>query len=131
VRNYREFADVGTASDAYDAGSFNDRLLVGLKGDRVGNGCASIAAILNQEAWRVPERRDTYNAPMVRQLLIAAGIIEQNPRRPRTLPARPRMDDPRTGRRTRRAPADPLLRRRAFRLFLSQLTLVLKMAIRV
>ncbi len=55
---------------------------------RVGNGCASIAAILNQEAWRPPRRRDTSNVPMVRRLLIAAGIIEQNSRRPWTLPAR-------------------------------------------
>jgi excisionase family DNA binding protein len=55
---------------------------------RLGNGYASIAAILNQEAWRPPKRRDTFNAPMVRRLLIAAGIIKQSSRRPRTLPVR-------------------------------------------
>ena len=55
---------------------------------RAGNGCADIAAILNQEAWRPPKRRDTFNAPMVRRLLTTAGIIEPSPRRPRSLPER-------------------------------------------
>jgi DNA invertase Pin-like site-specific DNA recombinase len=55
---------------------------------RLGNGYASIAAILNQEAWRPPKRRDTFNAPMVRRLLVAAGIINQSSRRPRILSAR-------------------------------------------
>jgi excisionase family DNA binding protein len=54
----------------------------------VGNGCADIAAILNQEAWRPPKRRDTFNAPMVRRLLTTAGVIEPGPRRPRTIPER-------------------------------------------
>ncbi len=40
------------------------------------------------EAWRPPKRRDTFNAPMVRRLLTAAGIIEPGPRRPRTITAR-------------------------------------------
>jgi excisionase family DNA binding protein len=55
---------------------------------RMGNGCADIAAILNQEAWRPPKRRDTFNAPMVRRLLTTAGVIEPGLRRPRTLPER-------------------------------------------
>jgi DNA invertase Pin-like site-specific DNA recombinase len=55
---------------------------------RSGNGYASIAAILNQEAWRPPKRRDTFNAPMVRRLLVAAGIIKQSSRQPRILSAR-------------------------------------------
>jgi DNA invertase Pin-like site-specific DNA recombinase len=55
---------------------------------RVGNGFASIAAILNQETWRPPKRRDTFNAPMVRRLLTTAGVIELNPRGPRALPER-------------------------------------------
>jgi transposase-like protein len=55
---------------------------------RVGNGYADIAAILNQEAWRPPKRRDTFNAPMVRRLLATAGVIEPGLRRPRTIPER-------------------------------------------
>jgi excisionase family DNA binding protein len=55
---------------------------------REGNGCADIAAILNQEAWRPPKRRDTFTADMVRRLLIRAGVIEPGQRRPRTLPER-------------------------------------------
>jgi hypothetical protein len=56
--------------------------------DLAGHGCADIAAMLNQEAWRPPKRRDTFNAPMVRHLLITAGIIEPGGRRPRVLPQR-------------------------------------------
>jgi len=55
---------------------------------RIGKDCVSTAAILNQEAWRPPKRRDTFNAPMVRRLLTTAGIIEPSSRPPRTLPAR-------------------------------------------
>ncbi len=55
---------------------------------RAGNSCADVAAILNQEAWRPPKRRDTFNAPMVRRLLTTAGIIEPGARRPRTIPER-------------------------------------------
>jgi excisionase family DNA binding protein len=55
---------------------------------RMGNGCADIAAVLNQEAWRPPKRRDTFNASMVRHLLTTAGIIEPVVRRPRTIPER-------------------------------------------
>ena len=55
---------------------------------RVGNGCTEIAAILNQEAWRPPKRRDTFNGPMVRHLLTTAGVIEPSQRQPRTIPQR-------------------------------------------
>jgi DNA invertase Pin-like site-specific DNA recombinase len=55
---------------------------------RAGHGCADIAAILNQEAWRPPKRRDTFNAAMVRRLLTAAGVIEPAPRRPRIVSER-------------------------------------------
>ncbi len=55
---------------------------------RMGNGCADIAAVLNQEAWRPPKRRDTFNASMVRHLLTTAGVIEPVVRRPRTIPER-------------------------------------------
>ena len=55
---------------------------------QAGNGCAKVAAILNQEAWRPAKRRDTFNAQMVRHLLTAAGVIEPAPRRERTLPGR-------------------------------------------
>jgi DNA invertase Pin-like site-specific DNA recombinase len=50
-----------------------------------GNSCATIATILNQEAWRPPKRRDTFNEPMVRRLLTTAGIIEIRTRRYRTI----------------------------------------------
>jgi len=55
---------------------------------RAGNGCASIAAILNQEAWRPAKRRETFNPAMVRRLLTTAGIVEPSPRRPRAQPER-------------------------------------------
>jgi len=55
---------------------------------RVGHGPAELAAILNEEAWRPPKRRNTFNAQMVRRLLISAGIVEPRHRRPRTLPER-------------------------------------------
>lgn len=55
---------------------------------RAGNSCSSIAAILNQEAWRPAKRRDTFNASMVRRLLTTAGVVEPSPRRPRALPGR-------------------------------------------
>jgi hypothetical protein len=55
---------------------------------RSGTGCADIAATLNREAWQPPKRRDTFNAPMVRRLLTAAGVIEPGRRRPRTIPER-------------------------------------------
>ncbi|HME26360.1 MAG TPA: recombinase family protein [Acetobacteraceae bacterium] len=53
-----------------------------------GNGCAAIATILNQEAWRPPKRRNTFNAPMVRRLLATAGVIEIRSRRPRMISER-------------------------------------------
>jgi excisionase family DNA binding protein len=55
---------------------------------RAGNGWAAIATILNREAWRPAKRRDTFNPPMVRHLLTAAGVVEPSPRRPRVLPER-------------------------------------------
>jgi hypothetical protein len=55
---------------------------------RAGNGHTAIAAILNQEAWRPPKRRDTFNRVMVRRMLTAAGVVRPSPRRPRVLPER-------------------------------------------
>jgi len=55
---------------------------------RAGNRCTVIAAILNQEAWRPPKRRDTFNPAMVRRLLTTAGVVQPSPRRPRALPER-------------------------------------------
>ncbi len=52
------------------------------------HGTKQIAAILNAEGWRPPKRRDTYDAQMVRRLLLAAGVIERKSRPPRTIPAR-------------------------------------------
>jgi uncharacterized protein YndB with AHSA1/START domain len=39
-----------------------------------GHDCAKIAEILNQEGWRPAKRRDTFNAQMVRHLLVTAGV---------------------------------------------------------
>jgi len=55
---------------------------------RAGNGCATIATILNQEAWHPPKRRDTFNPPMVRHLLTSAGVVEPSPRQSRVVPER-------------------------------------------
>jgi hypothetical protein len=41
-----------------------------------------IARILNQESWRPPKRRDTFNAPMVRTLLSRQGLRGVNKKRP-------------------------------------------------
>jgi len=49
---------------------------------RAGQNCAEIAAILNQEGWRPPKRRDTFNGPMVRRLLVGAELIETRRREP-------------------------------------------------
>lgn len=46
-----------------------------------GHGSAAIAEILNQEGWRPAKRRDTFNAPMVRRLLLKAGVAEVKYRR--------------------------------------------------
>jgi DNA-directed RNA polymerase specialized sigma24 family protein len=46
-----------------------------------GHGSAAIAEILNQEGWRPAKRRDTFNAPMVRHLLLKAGVAEVKYRR--------------------------------------------------
>jgi DNA invertase Pin-like site-specific DNA recombinase len=55
---------------------------------RAAHGCAEIATILNQEAWRPAKRRETFNAKMVRHLLTTAGVIEPKHRQLRTLPGR-------------------------------------------
>ena len=52
---------------------------------RAGQAYAAIAAILNHEGWRPPKRRDTFNGPMVRRVLIAAGQIEAKRRAPRAV----------------------------------------------
>src|SRR5271165_6609749 len=64
--------------------------LVARAGDlhRAGQNCAEIAAILNQEGWRPPKRRDTFNGPMVRRLLASAGLIETKRKGPRAIPQR-------------------------------------------
>lgn len=46
---------------------------------------AEIAAILNQEGWKPPKRRDTFTAQMVRRLLNATGVTKPTPRRRRRL----------------------------------------------
>jgi DNA invertase Pin-like site-specific DNA recombinase len=48
---------------------------------RAGHGTAAIAAILNQEGFRPAKRRDSFNAQMVRRLLIKAGVVEVKPSR--------------------------------------------------
>jgi DNA invertase Pin-like site-specific DNA recombinase len=55
---------------------------------RQGHNCVAIAAILNKESWRPPKRRDTFNGPMVRRILIGAGWIEAKRGTPRTVPHR-------------------------------------------
>jgi Recombinase zinc beta ribbon domain len=48
---------------------------------RAGENFAAIAEILNREGWRPAKRRDTFNGPMVHNLLIKAGAIEPRYRR--------------------------------------------------
>ena len=45
-----------------------------LHGD--GQDCVAIAATLNHEGWRPAKRRTTFNASMVRHLLLGAGVIQ-------------------------------------------------------
>ena len=52
---------------------------------RAGRNCVEIASILNDEGWRPPKRRDTFNGPMVRRVLIGAGRIEAKRGTPRTI----------------------------------------------
>jgi DNA invertase Pin-like site-specific DNA recombinase len=52
---------------------------------QAGHDRGAIAALLNQEGWRPPKRRDTFNAPMISRLLIKAGAAEPQRRRRRTL----------------------------------------------
>jgi DNA invertase Pin-like site-specific DNA recombinase len=55
---------------------------------QAGHDRGAIAALLNQEGWRPPKRRDTFNAQMVSRLLIKAGAAEPQRRRRRTLTGR-------------------------------------------
>jgi DNA invertase Pin-like site-specific DNA recombinase len=55
---------------------------------RQGHNCVAIAAVLNEEGWRPPKRRDTFNGPMVRRVLIGAGRIEAKRGTPRAVPHR-------------------------------------------
>ena len=55
---------------------------------RAGRNCVVIAATLNQEGWRPPKRRDTFNGPMVRRVLIGARLIEAKRGTPRAVPHR-------------------------------------------
>ena len=55
---------------------------------RADRNCVEIAAILNDEGWRPPKRRDTFNSPMVRRILIGAGQIEPRQSSPRNIPHR-------------------------------------------
>jgi DNA invertase Pin-like site-specific DNA recombinase len=55
---------------------------------RAGQNCVEIAAILNHEGWRPPKRRDTFNGPMVRHVLVGAGVIEAKRRAPKAVPQR-------------------------------------------
>lgn len=48
---------------------------------RAGHSSTAIAQVLNREGWRPAKRRDTFNAPMVRRLLVKAGLVEVKPRR--------------------------------------------------
>ncbi len=50
---------------------------------RDGHGASTIAEKLNQEGFRPAKRRDSFNAPMVRRLLVKAGAVEVKPRRRR------------------------------------------------
>ena len=52
---------------------------------RQGRNCVEIAAILNEEGRRPPKRRDTFNGPMVRRVLIGAGRIEAKRGTPRAV----------------------------------------------
>jgi DNA invertase Pin-like site-specific DNA recombinase len=55
---------------------------------QAGHDRGAIAALLNQEGWRPPKRRDTFNAQMVSRLLIKAGAAEPQRRRRKTLTGR-------------------------------------------
>jgi uncharacterized protein YndB with AHSA1/START domain len=53
-----------------------------------GKDCAAIADVLNQEGWRPPKRRDTFNAPMVQHLLGKVGTTKYK-RRPVVIERQP------------------------------------------
>jgi DNA invertase Pin-like site-specific DNA recombinase len=58
-----------------------------------GHDCAKIAEILNQEGWRPAKRRDTFNAQMVRRLLVKAGAATPKQYQRRQLPTERRPDE--------------------------------------
>ncbi len=68
-----------------DLSTYND--LVTRAGElyRAGRTCPEVAKVLNEEGWRPPKRRDTYNGQMVRHLLTRAGVMETKHRAPRLI----------------------------------------------
>jgi DNA invertase Pin-like site-specific DNA recombinase len=48
---------------------------------KAGHSFERIATVLNQEGWRPAKRADSFNAPVVRQLLIRAGVVAAKYRR--------------------------------------------------
>jgi DNA invertase Pin-like site-specific DNA recombinase len=55
---------------------------------QAGRNSAEIAVCLNEEGWRPPKRRDTFNGPMVRRVLTSAGLVEVSRRGAREIPQR-------------------------------------------
>ena len=49
---------------------------------QAGHSSTTIAAMLNEEGWRPPKRRDTFNASMVHQMLLKTGAISIKYHRP-------------------------------------------------
>ncbi len=64
-----------------DLSSYADLLARAGELHRDGHSTSAIAERLNQEGFHPPKRRDSFNAPMVRRLLIKAGVVEPGPRR--------------------------------------------------
>jgi hypothetical protein len=50
---------------------------------KAGHSTAQIADVLNADGRRPPKRRDTYNAAMVRNQLVVAGVVDRKRRKPR------------------------------------------------
>jgi DNA invertase Pin-like site-specific DNA recombinase len=61
--------------------TFNDLVARASELHRAGQNSTDIAAILNREGWRPAKRRDTFNAQMVRHLLVKAGVAAPKYRR--------------------------------------------------
>lgn len=59
--------------------------------NRAGHSSPQIATMLNEEGWRPPKRRDTFNGSMVHHMLLRAGIIAV--KYPRPSPKIDRQDD--------------------------------------